>query len=70
MKSRTLYQVRNYRAGTIFGTAVGHKCRLIPRSAAIRIRNRLKKMGLDVMISPMKVNVSKEQDLYLARRYQ
>jgi hypothetical protein len=69
IKTRKLYQVRNYRAGYTFGQTVGHKARLLPRSAAARIAKRLRRAGLDVKISPVTVNVTPEQAFYLDTRY-
>ncbi len=69
IKPRKLYQVRHYRIGYTFGVGVGHKSRLLPRSAAARIAKRLRKSGLDVTIAPVLVNTTPEQRAYLDRRY-
>lgn len=69
MKTRKLYEVRSYQAGYTFGKTVGHKCRLVPRTAAVRIVKRLRRCGLDVHISAVVVNVTPEQIAYLDRRY-
>jgi len=68
-KTRKLYQVRNTRPGYTFGQTVGHKCRLLPRAAAMRVAKRLRRAGIDATISPLIVNVTPEQAAYLDRRY-
>ncbi|MGT2457717.1 hypothetical protein ACU4GI_32975 [Cupriavidus basilensis] len=69
IKSRKLYLIRHYHAGQAIGVTVGHKCRLLPRAAATRIAQRLRRSGLDVQIAPLMVNVTPEQVAYLRRRY-
>ena len=69
IKTRKLYQIRNYRAGYTFGQTVGYKCRLLPRAAAMRVAKRLRRSGLDIQIAPVQVNCTVEQAAYLDRRY-
>lgn len=69
-KTRKLYQVRNHANGGMWsGRQVGHKARLLPRAAAMRIAKRLRKAGLFITIDPILVNVTPEQAVYLDRRY-
>lgn len=69
-KQRKLYQVRNHgNNGLWSGRQVGHKARLLPRAAALRIAKRLRKSGLTITCDAIFVNVTKEQAEYLDRRY-
>lgn len=68
-KARKLYQIRIHTFGLTFGKTVGHKARIIPRNAAQRIANRLRKSGHDVQLFPMLVNLTAEQCAYLDNRY-
>ena len=69
LKTRKLYQVRQTPARHSFGRTVGHKARLLPRAAAARIARRLRRAGVDAMISPLLVNVTPAQAAYLDARY-
>ncbi|HWU71829.1 MAG TPA: hypothetical protein VN017_10800 [Pseudoxanthomonas sp.] len=70
IKTRKLYQVRNHANGGLWsGRQVGHKARLLPRAAAMKIAKRLRKSGLFITIDPIMVNVTPEQAAYLDRRY-
>lgn len=68
IKTRKLYQIRVHHSGC-FGRQVGHKARLLPRTAALRVAKRLRKCGLDISTDPILVNVTPEQAAYLDRRY-
>lgn len=69
-KTRKLYQVRNHPNGGLWsGRQVGHKARLLPRAAAMRIAKRLRKSGLVITVDPIMVNVTPEQAACLDRRY-
>ncbi len=71
IKTRKLYQVRIHHFGWAFGRDVGHKCRLVPRAAAMKIAKRLRKTKKFDMVEiyPLTVNVTPEQAAYLDRRY-
>lgn len=70
IKERKLYIVRNHPMnGAWSGRTVGHKARLLPRTAALKIAKRLRKAGLFITIAPLMVNTTKEQRDYLDRRY-
>jgi len=70
IKTRKLYQVRNHpNGGMSSGRCVGHKARLLPRTAAMRIAKRLRKTGLFITVDPIMVNVTPEQAAYLDARY-
>lgn len=69
MKQRTLYSVRYYQPNHVIGTAVGYKCRLVPRRVAQRIARRLRRNGLDVQIAPLAVRLTQQQADHLERRY-
>jgi hypothetical protein len=70
IKPAQLYQVRHHaNGGLCSGRAVGHKARLLPRSAALRIAKRLRNSGLFITCDPIMVNTTKEQREYLAVRY-
>ena len=70
IKERKLYAVRNHPMnGAWSGVTVGHKARLLPRSAAMKIAKRLRKSGLFITIAPLVVNTTKEQRDYLSSRY-
>lgn len=69
IKTRKLYQVRQTPEGYSFGRTVGHKARLMPRAVATRIAKRLRRSGIDAMISPLIVNVTPAQAAYLDARY-
>lgn len=55
IKSRSLYQVRVYRDGYVFGKHIGQKGRLIPRIAALRVAKRLRRSGMDIQVCPIRV---------------
>lgn len=70
LKTRKLYQVRNHGNGGLWsGRQVGHKARLLPRGAAMRVAKRLRKSGLFITCDPIMANVTPEQAAYLDRRY-
>lgn len=70
IKERKLYAVRNHPMnGAWSGVTVGHKARLLPRGAAMKIAKRLRKSGLFITIAPLIVNTTKEQRDYLSARY-
>lgn len=70
LKTRKLYQVRHHaNGGMSSGRSVGHKARLLPRTAALRIAKRLRKSGLFVTCDALHVNLTAEQIAYLDRRY-
>jgi hypothetical protein len=69
LTSRKLYQVRHHSSPGIFGRQVGHKARLLPRTAAQRVARRLRRAGLFITLDPVTVIVTPEQAGYLARRY-
>ncbi|VTU44989.1 hypothetical protein [Variovorax sp. RA8] len=68
-KTRKLFQVRIHRPGHTFGTQVGHKCRLLPRSAAARVARRLRGSGHVVTIDPVMVKLTLAQAEALDCRY-
>lgn len=70
IKERKLYAVRNHPMnGAWSGVTVGHKARLLPRKAAMKIAKRLRKSGLFITIAPLIINTTKEQRDYLDCRY-
>ena len=69
MKKRTPYSVRYYQPDHAIGTAIGFKCRLVPRRVAQRIARRLRRNGLDVQIAPLAVHLTQQQADHLDRRY-
>lgn len=70
LKTRKLYQIRHHANGGLWsGRQVGHKARLLPRAAAVRIAKRLRKSGLFITCDPIMVNVTPEQAAYLDARY-
>lgn len=70
LKTRKLYQVRHHANGGLWsGRQVGHKARLLPRVAAMRIAKRLRKSGLFITVDPIMVNLTPEQSAYLDARY-
>lgn len=70
LKTRKLYQVRHHaNGGTWSGRQVGHKARLLPRAAAMRVAKRLRKSGLFITVDPILVNTTAEQRAYLDARY-
>lgn len=69
-KPRKLYQVRHHPDnGARSGRHVGHKGRLLPRAAALRVGNRLSRAGLFITCDPITVNLTAEQAAYIDRRY-
>lgn len=66
-KTRKLFAVRIHRCG-IFGVPVGHKARLLSRSAALRVARRLRRSGLDVTCDAMHVVTTSQQRDFLDRR--
>lgn len=66
-KTRKLFAVRIHRSG-IFGVPVGHKARLLSRSAALRVVKRLRRSGLEVTCDAMHVVTTSEQRELLDRR--
>lgn len=70
LKARKLYAVRHHANGGLsIGRVVGHKARLMPRAAALRIAKRLRKAGLVITCDAVTVNCTPEQRAYLDRRY-
>ena len=70
IKQRKLYTVRyETTTGHLRARTVGHKARLLPRAAALRVVKRLKKAGVFAYVSALMVNVTPEQAAYLDRRY-
>ena len=70
VKPRKLYQIRHHaNDGLWSGRQVGHKARLLPRKAALKIAKRLRKSGLFITVDPIMVNTTKEQREYLDSRY-
>ena len=70
IKTRKLYQVRHHANGGLWsGRSVGHKAKLLPRAAAMRIANRLRKSGLFITVDPIMVNITAAQAAYLDARY-
>lgn len=67
LKTRTLYQVRHHTGRC--GRQVGHKARLLPRKAALRVSRRLTRAGLFITLDRVVVNVTPAQADYLKRRY-
>jgi hypothetical protein len=69
MKTRKLYSVRHHPSGLVFGCNVGHKARILPRVAALRIAKRLRRSGLEITCWPIIVNVTAGEAADLDRRY-
>lgn len=67
LKSRKLYQVRVY-CGAIT-RQVGRKGRLLPRAAAVRVAQRLRRSGLFVTVDPMMINLTPLQSSAMDRRH-
>ncbi len=59
--------MRVHRSG-IFGVPVGHKARLLGRSAALRVGKRLGRAGLEVTCDAMHVVTTSEQRDFLDRK--
>jgi hypothetical protein len=55
MKTVTRYAIRKYETELSYSKVMGRKLR--HRSAAIKLVNRLKKMGHKVFMSPMQITV-------------
>lgn len=66
---KKLYSVRFTPTGSKIGNAVGHKGRLVPLSAAIKLAKRLCRSGVDADISALMVSVTPSQAAYLKNRY-